>query len=73
MTAEADTPHGKRETSSYEDELPRTKGLIALFARHRNAANLLLTLMVVAGIFAFVTLNANGWFATSAPASAEIF
>ena len=57
MTAEADTPLGKRETSSDEDELPRTKGLIALFASHRNAANLLLTLMVVAGIFAFVKLN----------------
>ena len=57
MTAEANTPLGTRDTSSDEDEIPRTEGLIALFARHRYAANLLLTLMVVAGIFAFVKLN----------------
>ncbi len=32
-------------------------GLIGLFARHRTAANLLMTVMVVAGLFAFQKLN----------------
>ena len=34
-------------------------GVIALFARHRNAANLVLALMVISGIYALVKLNAQ--------------
>ncbi len=40
-------------------EPPRRVGLIERFARHRNAANLLLALMVVAGLYAIVKLNAQ--------------
>jgi len=32
-------------------------GVIGLFARHRTAANLLMTIMIVAGLFAFQKLN----------------
>ena len=37
----------------------RTRGPIALFARHRNAPNLLLALMAIAGIFGIVKMNSQ--------------
>ncbi len=57
MTADAPTPPEPPEVPADLDETPRTSGPIALFARHRNAANLLLALMFVAGIYALVKLN----------------
>ncbi len=57
MTADAAIPPEPPEIPADEDEAPRTGGPIALFAGHRNAANLLLALMVIAGIYALVKLN----------------
>ena len=57
MTADAPIPPEPPQIPEDEDEAPRTVGPIALFARHHNAANLLLALMVVAGIYALVKLN----------------
>jgi len=37
----------------------RTRGPIALFARHRNAPNLLLALMAIAGVFGIVKMNSQ--------------
>ncbi len=54
MTADAPIPPEPPQFPEDEDEAPRTVGTIALFARHRNAANLLLALMVVACIYALV-------------------
>ncbi len=43
-----------------EDNDPsRMTGVIARFARHRNAANLLLALMVIAGVYGLLKLNAQ--------------
>ncbi len=57
MTADTPAPTEPLDVPADQDERPRTDGLIALFAKHRNAANLLLALMVVAGIYALVKLN----------------
>ena len=40
------------------DEQTRT-GVIAMFARHPNAANLVMALMIVAGIYGILKLNAQ--------------
>lgn len=40
-------------------ETTRMTGVIALFASHRNAANLLLALMVLAGIYGLMKLNSQ--------------
>lgn len=45
-----------RKGSSYEFA-PRRRGLIGLFVRHKNAANLLMVLMILAGIAAITRIN----------------
>lgn len=49
------------DKESPETALPagRTTGLIALFAQHRNACNLLLALMIIAGIYGLLKLNSQ--------------
>ena len=42
-----------------EDKPVRMTGIIARFARHKNAANLLLALMIIAGIYGLLKLNAQ--------------
>jgi multidrug efflux pump subunit AcrB len=45
-----------RSSASYDFE-PRRRGLISLFVRHRNAANLLMVLMILGGIAAITRIN----------------
>jgi multidrug efflux pump subunit AcrB len=45
--------------ADYSSEPIRMTGIIALFAAHKNAANLLLALMVIAGIYGLLKLNSQ--------------
>jgi len=57
MTGDASVPPGQPNIPADDDDAGWTGGPIALFAKHRNAANLLLVMMVVAGIYALAKLN----------------
>ncbi|MDA8870551.1 efflux RND transporter permease subunit [Rhizobiaceae bacterium] len=47
--------------------IPKSAGLISLFVRHRNAANLVMVLMVIFGIFALGRINTQFFPTTEIP------
>ncbi len=58
MTSPPEAPEGQGRGSG--DKPPptvRRTGVIPMFARHRTAANLLMALMIVAGLFALLRMN----------------
>ncbi len=40
-----------------ERSVPGSKGIVSLFTRHPNAANLVMVLMIIFGIFALFKIN----------------